>query len=68
MSPQPWKPNEHKRVAKELKLKQKLVFQAIDVLIAAGEFYEQKDGVVYDRDGNVLMVDESRVSINAKEN
>ena len=68
LSPQPWKPNEHKRVAKELKLKQKLVFQAIDVLIAAGEFYEQKDGVVYDRDGNVLMVDESRVSINAKEN
>lgn len=63
LSPQPWQPNEHRRVAKELKLQPKLVYQAIDMLIAAGEFYEQKDGIVYDREGNVLMVDESRISI-----
>ena len=63
LTPQPWQPNEHKRVAKELKLPSKLVYRAIDRLIELGIFHPQKDGVVYDEEGNVLMVDEQRLDV-----
>lgn len=63
LTPQPWQPNEHKRVAKELKLPSKLVCRAIDRLIELGIFHPQKDGVVYDEEGNVLMVDEQRLDV-----
>ena len=61
ISPQPWQPNEHKRVAKELKISASIVYRAIDKLIELGVFHPQKDGVVYDNNGNVLIVDEQRI-------
>lgn len=60
ISPQPWQPNEHKRVADELKISAAIVYRAIDKLIELGVFHCQKDGVVYDDNGKVLMVDEQR--------
>lgn len=63
LSPQPWQPHEHLRVAKKLKLSPKLVSQAIDKLIELGVFHLQRDGIVYDNEGNVLMVDETRKKI-----
>lgn len=62
LSPQPWQPYEHMRVARKLKLSQKLVSRAIDKLIELGVFHPQKNGIVYDDEGNILMVDETRIN------
>ena len=35
---------------------------AVRILIEEGLRYYQKDGVVYDEDGNILMFDEERVN------
>lgn len=58
---QPWKPGIHLQVAGQLKAKAPKVSAAIQTLIARGTRLRQQDGVVYDRDGNVVAVDEERV-------
>ena len=35
-------------------------YDAVDVLIERGIVHEQKDGIVYDENGKVLMVDPTR--------
>lgn len=57
---QPWKPGIHAQVAEQLKAKVSRVSAAIKVLIARGTRLSQRDGVVYDKDGNVVAVDEER--------
>lgn len=62
LSEQPWKPGVHAEVASLLGCKPFKVSQAITQLVESGRRYRQKDGVVYDTDGQVLMVDPTRVN------
>ena len=59
--PQPWKPGIHKRVATELGCDTSAYFAAVDRLIEDGVFFRQKDGVLYDLDGNIVSFDPERV-------
>lgn len=58
---QPWKPGIHKEIISKLNCSQSDYFDAVKLLIDAGERYHQKDGVVYDEEGNVLKIDTDRV-------
>lgn len=58
---QPWKPGIHKIICKQLSCKISEYFAAVDILIKEGRRNQQKDGVVYDSDGNVILFDSERV-------
>ena len=59
--PQPWKPGLHRKMSSQLGCDIATYFAAIDRLIEDGTFHRQKDGVLYDADGNVLSFDPERV-------
>jgi hypothetical protein len=61
LPPQPWKVGVHIDLAKELGCKANEVSAAIQHLIADGKRYVQREGVVYDSAGKVLMVDSDRI-------
>jgi len=58
---QPWKPGVHKKVVKTLRCTNSQYFSAVEMLIEEGIRNRQKDGVVYDSEGNVLCFDPERV-------
>jgi hypothetical protein len=58
---QPWKIGVHNEVAEKLDCKPNRVSRAIQELIAAGKRSQQKNGIVYRADGQVVMVDPERV-------
>ena len=58
---QPWKPGIHRKITSELKCSSSAYFGAVAVLIEDGTFLAQKDGVLYDTDGNVVSFDPDRV-------
>lgn len=58
---QPWKPGTHKIIARQLECTQQDIFSAVEVLIENGKRYRQKDGIVYDKAGEILSIDETRV-------
>ena len=58
---QPWKQGIHRQAASQLNCHPQMVTAAIQKLIADGLRYQQHNGVVYDRNGQVLMIDEERV-------
>lgn len=58
---QPWKPGIHNKVIAELGCTKKEYFESVKILINEGLRNEQKDGVVYDFEGNVLCFDKDRV-------
>lgn len=60
LPPQPWKPRIHVKVADALSAKPDRVSNAIQILIARGVWLQQRDGVVFDKDGNEVARDESR--------
>jgi hypothetical protein len=60
LPPQPWRPRVHVDVAQVLGVKPFLVTKAIKVLIERGLCMKQKDGIVFDQEGNEIMRDESR--------
>lgn len=57
---QPWPVGVHKIVAKELTVPGQKVSQTISVLIQRGVVHRQKDGIVYDKMGNIIAVDTAR--------
>lgn len=61
LPPQPWKPGIHKEICDKLNCRASDYFDAVKILIEEGIRYRQKDGVVYDEDGNVISFDEQRV-------
>jgi hypothetical protein len=61
LPPQPWKPGGHFAVIKELKCTPKDYSQAVSLLVEEGLRNNQKDGVVYDHEGNVICFDSERV-------
>lgn len=58
---QPWKPGLHRRVASQLKCGTSEYFAAVERLIEEGAYLRQRDGVLYDTDGNVVSYDPERV-------
>ena len=58
---QPWKPGVHLEVTSKLNCSRGDYFSAVEVLIEEGKRNKQKDGVVYDVEGNILAFDEERV-------
>ncbi|MFM0288909.1 AIPR family protein [Paraburkholderia megapolitana] len=58
---QPWKPGIHRPICEKLACTVSEYFGAVELLIEEGLVNRQKDGVVYDADGNVLMFDRDRV-------
>lgn len=62
LPPQPWKPGIQSDITKKVKCTYNEYFSAVEKLIEEGLVYRQKDGVVYDLDGNVLTFDEDRVN------
>lgn len=61
LPPQPWKPMIHKEITKQLKCDTNQYFAAVKLLIEEGIRNRQKDGVVYDTEGNVITFDPERV-------
>lgn len=61
LPPQPWKPGIHRTVSEQLRCSTDDYFAAVEKLIADGVFLQQKDGVLYDVDGNVVSFDSERV-------
>jgi hypothetical protein len=60
LPPQPWKPGVHVAAAFQLGVKPRRVTNAIQLLIARGTYMQQRDGVVYDRDGKEVARDAGR--------
>jgi hypothetical protein len=58
---QPWKPRLHREIIEKLDCTMDEYFDAVKLLIDEGMRYNQKDGVVYNEDGNVICFDEERV-------
>lgn len=58
---QPWKPGIHKSIAIELGCSVGDIFAATESLMKAGKRYWQKDGVIYNNNGDIVKIDESRV-------
>lgn len=58
---QPWKPGIHKSICDKLGCTVSEYFGAVEQLIEEGLVNRQRDGVVYDAEGNVLMFDPERV-------
>lgn len=58
---QPWKPGIHKMVCEKMNCSKSDYFEAVNLLIEEGIRHKQKDGVVYDEDGNVISFDKERV-------
>jgi hypothetical protein len=58
---QPWKPGTRQAVVRQLQCSQAEFSAAVDRLIEDGAFLRQKDGVLYDAEGNVAGFDPERV-------
>lgn len=60
LPPQPWPIGVHKSVAKILNVHSACIRDAINILIERGVLYQQKDGIVYDKNGKAILVDNKR--------
>lgn len=58
---QPWKPGVHRQITNELECTNTEYFAAVQLLIDEGLRNVQRDGVVYDSEGNVITFDPERV-------
>ena len=61
---QPWKPGTHKEVASKLQCPVKKIYLAINKLVDLERRFRQKDGIIYDTDGNIIEIDIERVDKN----
>lgn len=58
---QPWKPGMHLTICEKKNCSKSSYFEAVKLLIEEGLRHKQKDGVVYDDDGDVISFDKERV-------
>lgn len=54
LPPQPWPKDIHKKIASELNISNWKIYDAIDILINNGEYFEQIDGKLIDKNGNII--------------
>ena len=59
---QPWKPGIHKEITKLLNCTNKDYFSAVEILISRGLRNTQKNGIIYDSEGNIIKIDNERVN------
>ena len=64
---QPWKPGVDKEIIAKLDCTRLEYFDAVNLLIEEGIRNRQKDGVVYDEEGNVIAFDNERVDADTLE-
>lgn len=57
---QPWKPGVHQPIASKLGIRPLIVSKAIQTLMARGTRFVQRDGVVFDKNGEELLRDPTR--------
>ncbi|MGY5796273.1 AIPR family protein [Rheinheimera faecalis] len=62
LPPQPWKPGIHRMVCAQLGCSNSAYFSAVEKLIEDGVLLRQRDGVLYDSEGNVVSFDAGRVN------
>ena len=62
LPPQPWKPGIHKEISNQLNCELWQFREAVDHLIEDGTFLRQRDGVLFDEDGNIVKFDPERVN------
>lgn len=62
---QPWPIGTHVNIAKKLNCHSRKVSQAIQKLIASGKRYRQRDGIIYDYNGEILTWDSKRVEMSS---
>jgi hypothetical protein len=62
LPPQPWKPGIHHLVCSKLQCQTTELYAAVDRLIEEGVLLRQKDGVLFDAEGNVAGFDPDRVN------
>ena len=60
LSKQPWAVGTHSRIAKKLNVYTPKVSQAIRELIQRGDIYLQKNGILYDKNGNIVKVEKNK--------
>jgi len=58
---QPWKPGVHKDICNDINCTYEEYNLGVAILIEKGLRYKQKDGIVYDKQGNILKIDSERV-------
>jgi len=58
---QPWRPGVHIEIMKQLKCSKSDFFRATKILIRQGRIYRQKDGILYDQNNQIVMIDTERV-------
>ncbi|GGH55582.1 hypothetical protein GCM10007423_63270 [Dyadobacter endophyticus] len=58
---QPWRPRMHTRICRLFRISEREYFDAVHLLIEAGLRYRQKDGVVFDSNGEIIAFDKYRV-------
>ncbi|WP_333968541.1 AIPR family protein [Burkholderia pyrrocinia] len=61
LPPQPWKVGMHNSICRTLRCGYKDFYRAVDILVSRGDVWRQKDGVLYDLDGNIVKYDAERV-------
>jgi hypothetical protein len=61
LPPQPWKPGIHRKISDQLNCETSAYFAAVERLIEEGHVLRQRDGVLYDAEGNVVSFDPDRV-------
>ncbi|WP_222426441.1 hypothetical protein, partial [Yersinia massiliensis] len=57
---QPWKIGMHHEIIESLNCTTAQYTAAVDILVRNGKVYRQKDGVLYNLDGEIVGVDEER--------
>lgn len=67
LPPQPWKQNVHKEIMAKLKVDRREYYDSIQMLIDEKLRYYQKDGIVYDENGNELSLGEAGITPDKKE-
>ena len=71
LPPQPWKPGVDKTIIKQLGCSPRDYHSAVEILIENGDFYVQRDGILYDKQDNIIAIDSERVdktTLQLKEN
>ncbi len=71
LPPQPWQPHMEKEIIRVLGCSRRDYSDAVKLLIERGDFYQQRDGILYDKCGKIVGFDERRVdsaTLKLKEN
>lgn len=56
LPPQPWPTGIISKTAEKLKMERNLVYEAISILTERSDVYAQRDGVLFDKEGNIVIM------------